>query len=224
KEAAGACDLDEDKPAAHSVYDARSRHVELNTPGSLFSAANNIQRKDIVGRAFALRGILTPEEAAAYVASVTKAGFGQSDVAREFPSSLRNNSRLIHFSDALALALYRRLAPHLVHRDVYLVQPMGFGAEGRWKPVGVNPCFRISQYKEGEHFATHCDGMYANDDDECSIYSLILYLNEDYEGGELEFTESGKTFRPTAGTAAPEAASVPALTEDASAECRCALP
>ena len=34
-----------------------------------------------------------------------KAGFGQSDVAREFPSSLRNNSRLIHFSDALALAL-----------------------------------------------------------------------------------------------------------------------
>ncbi|CAE7560783.1 unnamed protein product [Symbiodinium natans] len=185
----------------HSVYDARSRHVELETPDSLFSATAGIVREDIVGRAFALRGLLTPEEAATYVKSAQKAGFGQSDVSREFPPSLRNNSRLIHFSDALALALYRRLVPHLAHRDVYLVQPMGFGAEGRWKPVGVNPCFRISQYKEREHFATHCDGMYANDNDECSIYSLVLYLNEDYEGGELEFTESGKRFRPTAGTA-----------------------
>ena len=32
--------------------------------------------------------------------------------------------------------------------------------------------------QEGEHFASHCDGMYANDNDECSIYSVVLYLNE----------------------------------------------
>eukprot|EP00439_Symbiodinium_sp_Y106_P018556 s2324_g2.t1 len=82
------------------------------------------------------------------VGRLARSGFGHSDVSREFPASLRNNSRLIHFSDALALALYRRLAPYLAHRDVYLVQPMGFGAEGRWKPVGINPCFRISQYKD----------------------------------------------------------------------------
>ncbi|CAE7250436.1 unnamed protein product [Symbiodinium sp. CCMP2592] len=191
----------EETSAAHSVYDARSRHVELDTPDTLFTAVPSIVREDVVGRAFALRNILTPAEAATYVASAQRSGFGHSDVSREFPASLRNNSRLIHFSDALALALYRRLAPYLAHRDVYLVQPMGFGVEGRWKPVGINPCFRISQYKEGEHFATHCDGMYANDNDECSIYSVVLYLNEDYDGGELEFTDSGKRFRPTAGTA-----------------------
>ena len=26
---------------------------------------------------------------------------------------------------------------------------MGFGAEGPWKPSGVNPCFRISRYLPG---------------------------------------------------------------------------
>merc|ERR1719181_2652059 len=28
--------------------------------------------------------------------------------------------------------------------------------------------------------------MYANEDGLCSIYSLVLYLNSDFEGGELE--------------------------------------
>mmetsp|Transcript_45260 Transcript_45260/g.105617 ORF Transcript_45260/g.105617 Transcript_45260/m.105617 type:complete len:1013 (-) Transcript_45260:29-3067(-) len=189
------------EPPQHSVYDASSRHVELDTPGSLFSDAVDIQREDLVGRAFALRGLLSAAEAASFTRSLRRVGFGQSDVAREFPSSLRNNSRLIHFSEALASALYRRLAPHLAHRDIYLAQPMGFGAEGRWKPVGVNPCFRMAQYKEGEHFASHCDGMYANDHDECSIYSLVLYLNEDYEGGGLDFTDTACCFRPSAGCA-----------------------
>ena len=44
---------------------------------------------------------------------------------------------------------YRRLLPQLCHRDIFLLQPMGFGAEGRWKPSAVNPCFRISRYLPG---------------------------------------------------------------------------
>ncbi|CAJ1445940.1 unnamed protein product [Effrenium voratum] len=191
---------EEEIPAVHSVYDARSRHVDLPTPNTLFTDCVQVVREDLTGRAFALHGLLSTEEAACYTEAARARGFDQSDVAREFPSYMRNNSRLIHFSDALAGALYRRLAPQLKHRDIYLLQPMGFGAEGRWKPTQVNPCFRISQYKEGEHFAPHCDGMYANDADECSIYSLVLYLNDNFEGGELAF-EDGTSFVPRAGSA-----------------------
>ncbi|CAE7851337.1 unnamed protein product [Symbiodinium necroappetens] len=78
-------------------------------------------------------------------------------------------------------------------RDRWAVKDAG---HGKHKDTLASPALQ-----EGEHFATHCDGMYANDNDECSIYSVVLYLNEDYEGGELEFTDSGKRFRPTAGTA-----------------------
>ena len=44
---------------------------------------------------------------------------------------------------------------------------------GKHKDTLASPALQ-----EGEHFATHCDGMYANDNDECSIYSVVLYLNE----------------------------------------------
>jgi len=188
-------------PSSHSIYDARSRHVPLDTPQSLFGQGGPIQRQDLIGRAFALHGLLLPSEAASYCSNAARVGFAASDVAAEFPRDLRNNARLVHFSDALADALYRRLAPALCHRDIFMLQPMGFGAEGRWKPTGVNPCFRISRYQPGEHFAQHCDGMYANNDGECSIYTLVLYLNDDYEGGELEFSNSSVCFKPSVGTA-----------------------
>jgi len=187
-------------PVEHSIYDASSRHVELTTPGTLFSCKGaQVKREDVHHRAFALHGLITAEEATTYSSSAQAAGFHNDDVKREFPSHMRNNSRLIHFSNVLAAALWRRLAPHLMHKDIYLIQPMGFGAEGRWKPVGVNPCFRISRYCEGEHFDWHRDGMYVNDDGECSIYSLIIYLNDDFEGGELEFSEN-VLFKPLQGS------------------------
>jgi len=192
----------EEPPSQHSVYDARSRHVDLPTPESLSSddGASPVMREQLLPRAFALHGLLSSSEAASYVASSAAHGFEESDIEREFPSDVRNNSRLIHFSDTLAAALWRRLAPHLLHRDIFLIQPMGYAAEGRWKPVGVNPCFRIGRYNEGEHFAAHRDGMYVNDNGESSIYSIVLYLNDDFEGGELEMPED-ILFYPLAGSA-----------------------
>eukprot|EP00438_Fugacium_kawagutii_P016891 Skav219042 [mRNA] locus=scaffold2272:23264:26293:+ [translate_table: standard] len=91
----------------HSVYDARSRHVPLETPQSLFSDVSMafIRREDLSGRAFALHGLLSASEAAAYCHSAARSGFAGSDVGREFPAELRNNARLVHFSDALAAAL-----------------------------------------------------------------------------------------------------------------------
>eukprot|EP00931_Biecheleriopsis_adriatica_P006356 TRINITY_DN10776_c1_g1_i1.p1 TRINITY_DN10776_c1_g1~~TRINITY_DN10776_c1_g1_i1.p1 ORF type:complete len:1010 (-),score=192.13 TRINITY_DN10776_c1_g1_i1:50-3079(-) len=189
-------------PKEHSIYDARSRHVELPTPKSLLAkdSLQSVRREDLHPRIFALHGLLSEAEAASYVAAAEDHGFHCSDVAREFPSEVRNNSRLIHFSDALAAALWQRLAPHLAHRDIYLIEPMGYGAEGRWKPVGVNPCFRIGQYKEGEHFAAHRDGMFINENHESSIYSIVLYLNDTFTGGELELPED-TVFNPQAGSA-----------------------
>eukprot|EP00443_Scrippsiella_acuminata_P049613 CAMPEP_0115395148 /NCGR_PEP_ID=MMETSP0271-20121206/12635_1 /TAXON_ID=71861 /ORGANISM="Scrippsiella trochoidea, Strain CCMP3099" /LENGTH=1028 /DNA_ID=CAMNT_0002818847 /DNA_START=9 /DNA_END=3092 /DNA_ORIENTATION=- len=189
----------------HSIYDATSRHVDLPTPPTLTSStATSVRREDLSRRAFALHGLLSKTEAAMYVTSAeASGGFHASDVQHEFPETLRNNSRLVHFSKALAAALWLRLAPQLMHKDIFLLQPMGFTAEGRWKPVGVNPCFRISRYGPHEHFASHRDGMYVNDDGECSIYSLVLYLNDDFEGGELQLERPTLVrFQPRQGSAA----------------------
>ena len=47
----------------------------------------------------------TSPQAAAYCRSASAAGFAASDVRREFPEAMRNNARLVHFSEALAAAV-----------------------------------------------------------------------------------------------------------------------
>jgi len=48
---------------------------------------------------------IVPSQAASYCRSASAVGFAASDVRREFPEALRNNARLVHFSEALAAAV-----------------------------------------------------------------------------------------------------------------------
>jgi hypothetical protein len=54
--------------------------------------------------------------------------------------------------------------------------------------------FNIKKYKPGAHMGTHAD----QDDTSGRLkYSLVMYLNDNYEGGELSFTiTDGKVIKP----------------------------
>jgi predicted 2-oxoglutarate/Fe(II)-dependent dioxygenase YbiX len=56
--------------------------------------------------------------------------------------------------------------------------------------------YNLLRYQTGEEYKSHYDGGIA---DQRSI-SPILYLNDDYEGGELEFTNFGLKIKPEAGS------------------------
>lgn len=68
---------------------------------------------------------------------------------------------------------------------------MGWGAEGVWKPVGLNDCFLFTRYGTGQFFKPHFDGHYKNTKNQLSIYSVTLYLNDVPKncGGNLIFYE-----------------------------------
>lgn len=51
------------------------------------------------------------------------------------------------------------------------------------------------KYGPGEHFAAHNDHGFSYI---CTV-SSVMYLNDDYEGGELEFTKLGIKIKPEAG-------------------------
>lgn len=55
--------------------------------------------------------------------------------------------------------------------------------------------FNFIRYKPGQHFAEHHDHGYSYN---CTV-SLVTYLNDDYEGGELYFRIQGLTYKPQAG-------------------------
>jgi Rps23 Pro-64 3,4-dihydroxylase Tpa1-like proline 4-hydroxylase len=49
----------------------------------------------------------------------------------------------------------------------------------------------MCKYVPGGHLGFHYDGI---DGDRSLLYTIVMYFNEDYEGGELSFTvmEEGK--------------------------------
>jgi hypothetical protein len=58
--------------------------------------------------------------------------------------------------------------------------------------------FGINKYNVGVHMGAHVDA-YDGAEDESTV-SMVMYLNDDYEGGEIEFPNHGILLKPEAGS------------------------
>ncbi|NOQ70930.1 MAG: oxidoreductase, 2OG-Fe(II) oxygenase [Crocinitomix sp.] len=89
-------------------------------------------------------------------------------------ASVRNNQRVLMLDDDLANEIWERLIPFI---DQY----------PEAKPIGLNEMFRYYKYVPGERFKMHRDGSHRRDENERSFLTLIIYLNDDFEGGATGF-------------------------------------
>ena len=65
------------------------------------------------------------------------------------------------------------------------------------KPTVINN-YAINKYFSGESMGLHVDS-YENSDEK--RFTILIYLNDDYEGGEIEFPNQNIKFKPQAGSA-----------------------
>ncbi|KAJ1562131.1 hypothetical protein HK096_001719 [Nowakowskiella sp. JEL0078] len=158
-------------------------------------------------KAFSIQNFFSPEECDYYVSESLKLSF--ESIEWEYKKTYRDCVRVVAKSEQMGISLWNRLLPYLSLDDIEEVRPFGFGAtKGTWAPVGVNPMIRFSQYNPGGHFAIHRDGGFVIHDDLRSIFTILIFLNEGFEGGETIFysdevndQNSPLTFVPTKGTA-----------------------
>ena len=99
----------------------------------------------------------------------------------------RNNDRLVFEDSALLDIMWHRLI-----------------ADGAWTQsgraaAGLNERLRLYRYRPGQHFDWHADMPYQRQDGQRSLLTLLVYLNDDYEGGETRF--ESRTVNPRAGSA-----------------------
>ena len=139
-------------------------------------------------RAFTLDKVLSAEECAAFIAQAEAVGFTEAPVttARGFVQmpELRNNRRVILDDEALAATIWARLRAW-------------FAEEGGVRPVGLNERFRVYRYDPGQFFGAHRDGWYHRPGTcERSVYTVLLYLNDDFDGGETTFVAHHRAARP----------------------------
>jgi len=144
---------------------------------------------DIPVRAFWLTNVLSPEECMQYIEETERAGY--TSLTSEYPSDLRSNDRLLSLSRPCAKSLFERVVPHFNTTDC-LLQPMGMTGCGLWIPYGINECFRFGRTQTGCVFHAHLDGPWAPDEDRCSIYTILIYLNDSstpvsFTGGQTNF-------------------------------------
>lgn len=89
--------------------------------------------------------------------------------------SIRNNQRILFKDESLAEKLWQRF------------EPCAINTFGNTTAIGLNELFRFYKYEPGQRFKKHRDGSYVRSELEASYFTLLLYLNDDFEGGETRF-------------------------------------
>ena len=98
-------------------------------------------------------------------------------------SELRNNNRVMFDDYDLAGDLFQKISLYL---------PQIF--EG-WTLFSLNERFRIYRYEREQYFKWHRDGSFMREVTEASKFTFMIYLNEEFTGGETDFMHCSITPR-----------------------------
>lgn len=115
---------------------------------------------------------------------------------REVDTRLRNNLIAIVDDGAVGATLWERIE----HR---VPATMSTGWDGPRRTVAARGLFeplRVYRYDVGHQFGLHSDQSYTRGDAR-SLLTLLVYLNDDFTGGETEFPEKNQTIVPRIGDA-----------------------
>ncbi|WP_165822033.1 2OG-Fe(II) oxygenase [Hymenobacter edaphi] len=138
-------------------------------------------RTQLAESIFTVDDFLTRQECLHYLALSEQLGYEAAKVnttkgARLMPA-VRNNSRVFHRSEELAQKLWERARPFI---------PAEFG---RSQALGLNELFRFYRYQAGQQFRGHYDESYVRSPTEASLLTFMVYLNDNFQGGDTAFRE-----------------------------------
>tara|TARA_B110000467_G_C18227131_1_gene426516 strand:+ start:173 stop:940 length:768 start_codon:yes stop_codon:yes gene_type:complete len=151
-----------------------------------------ITREDIasVPGAFQLHKVLSKEECQNLIQATEALGY-TDDAAVSLPRSVRHNNNLTWVADDTTTDLLWQRCEESFTDEHNLF----FGN----KPLGLNGRFRFYKYQQGDFFSTHTDGSWPGSrivdrelianafDDRWSMYTFLIFLTDDYEGGHTQF-------------------------------------
>lgn len=91
--------------------------------------------------------------------------------------------------------------PVLALRIFYRLAQLLPGTREQAELVGLKPLLRCVRYGRGEGTPPHCDPARETTDGQRSQLSVLVFLNDNYGGGAVEFPTIGRVVEPRAGRA-----------------------
>ncbi|WP_324678782.1 2OG-Fe(II) oxygenase [Hymenobacter sp. GOD-10R] len=147
--------------------------------------------KKITDSIFTVDDFLTKPECQEFMVLSEKNGYEAAKVntnsGAKVLTHIRNNNRSFYKNEELAQSLWLK------------VQPFVPAQLGNSKAIGLNELFRFYRYQRGHQFKGHFDESYIRNKFEASYLTFMIYLNENFEGGETTF--KGISIRPKQGMA-----------------------
>ena len=146
------------------------------------------QIPELPGFVLKISDVFSAAECSAVIAIAETTGFVRASFftdkdGTEHYSEIRKSDRCILDSKPFAAELFRRLYSHL---------PAEING---CKVVGVNERLRVLKYSPGDEFKLHSDGCYISPiDGSYSVLTILLYLNEGYEGGFTTFLDTNSAY------------------------------
>ncbi len=131
---------------------------------------------------FVVENFFSPAECTKYIRIGEDLGYEDALVSspqgQVLHRGLRNNQRVMLKNEEIALWLWRR-AREFVPQEY----------DGR-PAVGVNELLRFYRYDTGGQFDWHQDFPFERENGEQSYLTFMIYLNDDFEGGQTLFEDS----------------------------------
>jgi hypothetical protein len=139
-----------------------------------------LPRRFLARDIFTLANFLSPEECDAEIAHAENLGEAPVTTMRGpvINKDWRNNERVMSDDPPRAARLWERLSPYM---------PSPF--QKKWQPKDLNERLRYYRYDPGQLFDWHGDGYYSRSENERSFFTFMVYLNDDFEGGETLFND-----------------------------------
>lgn len=128
-----------------------------------------------------ITGFLSAAECDEYIRWGDTIGFEEATVSTAsgvlMMKRVRNNDRIMVDDPGRTQALYQRLSGLLPARFQRI-----------WVPVGLNERLRLYRYDVGPQFEWHRDGYFRRTNDEWSLFTFMVYLNDGFESGATSFS------------------------------------
>lgn len=129
---------------------------------------------------FQFADVYTPAECLQFIQRAESIGFDAASVqlanSQQLVTQIRNNDRVTLHDQEVADGMWNRISAFLPMLD-------------SCHPVGVDGRIRFYRYLPGQRFKRHKDGSATDDAGHVSKLSYLIYLNDEFEGGETTFYE-----------------------------------
>lgn len=168
-------------PTSLSPFDLRQSPIESNSSNSYFLINN----------------FFASEECQSILKSASEQ-YKFSSIEHAYKIEQREAKRLCLLNKELAIVIFQRLQQLEIFKNIAPdVKPYGYDenlcaldSKNVWTPDHVNECVRLSMYEAPSvGFKPHFDSQYTTGKNKRSIYSILIYLNHDYQGGNTVLYE-----------------------------------